>query len=482
MADLRLAQTFAEMAGKAKIKPVQRGHGIACVDCNVMVGQKSECDRQNVNGAAGSICAKTSRGGKGDGMTGFEWMARWGTLVLAVVVLAVGVLAGSGRAQELSALARLDAAASSLQAAGGGIDLQLALSQPVPWRVVTLDAPPRLVLDFREVDFGNSGAITGLGLPDGVVALRTGRFRPGWSRLVLELAGPYGVTLASMDTGGGTALVKVTLRPVAQVAFAAATGALNQGDWALPEPAPVAPAKRRQTGGAPLVVVLDPGHGGVDPGAETGNLNEAALVLTLALELQEALIRAGMRVELTRDTDVFVPLETRISVARAVGADLFLSLHADTIAEGVARGATVYTLADTATDAASAALAERHDRADLLAGVDLSEQDDLVATVLMEMARADTTPRANRLADALVASIKAAKLAMHKRPRLSAAFSVLKSPDIPSVLLELGFLSSDRDLANLQDADWRTRMVAALVAALAAWAVTDAAEAQLLRQ
>ena len=399
-------------------------------------------------------------------------------LGLAVLMLQQG----PAQAQELSALARLDAAASGLRASGGGIDLHLALSQPVPWRVVTLVEPPRLVLDFREVDFGPGGGVAGFDLPKGVVALRTGRFRPGWSRLVMELAGPYGVTSAAMETGGGTARVEVVLHPVTAEVFAAGAGVLNQGDWALPDPAPVAPPKRRQTGDAPLVVVLDPGHGGIDPGAETGSQNEAGLMLTFALELKEALIRAGMRVELTRQADVFVPLETRVSVARAMGADLFLSLHADAIAEGVARGATVYTLADTATDAASATLAERHDRADLLAGVDLSEQDDLVATVLMEMARIDTTPRADRLADALVASIRAAKIAMHKRPRLGAAFSVLKSPDIPSVLLELGFLSSDRDLANLQDAGWRARMVAAIAAALADWAIADAAEALLLRQ
>ncbi len=410
-------------------------------------------------------------------MAGFGVIARGLALGLAILFGQ-----GPGQAQELSALARLDAAASALTTSGGGIALHLALSQPVPWRVLMLDAPPRLVLDFREVDFGPGGSIAGLGLPKGVVALRTGPFRPGWSRLVLELAEPYGVRSAAMDTSGGAARVAVMLEPVTPEALTAGVGALNLGDWALPDPAPVAPAKRRQTGDAPLVVLLDPGHGGIDPGAESGSLHEAGLMLIFALELKEALIRAGIRVELTRDADVFVPLETRVSVARAVGADLLLSLHADAIAEGVAHGATVYTLADTATDAASATLAERHDRADLLAGVDLSDQDDLVATVLMEMARTDTTPRADRLADGLVAAIKAAKIAMHKRPRLGAAFSVLKSPDIPSVLLELGFLSSTRDLANLQDADWRGRMVAAIVTALADWAVADAAEALLLRQ
>lgn len=409
-----------------------------------------------------------------------------GWVKAAVTALLIcGASAGSAAAQTLSALARLDRAASDLTGDVGGIGLRLALSQPVPWRVITLDQPPRLVLDFREVDFG-PGGLAGMVLPDGVVAVRTGRFRPGWSRLVMELAGPYAVTSAAMATGagagGGGARVDLRLGPVTQKIFAAGVGAADQGLWALPEPAIVQSPRQRQTGDRPLVVVLDPGHGGIDPGAETAGRNEASLVLAFALELREAMIRAGMRVEMTRDADVFVPLETRISVAHAVGADLFLSLHADAIVAGVARGATVYTLADTASDEASATLAERHDRADLLAGVDLSGQDDLVATVLMQLARTDTAPRADRLADALVTAIKAAGLEMHKRPRLGAAFSVLKSPDIPSVLLELGFLSSDRDLANLQDEAWRASMIAAIVTAVSGWAVEDAAEAQLLRQ
>ncbi len=127
-------------------------------------------------------------------------------------------------------------------------------------------------------------------------------------------------------------------------------------------------------------------------------------MLTFARELKEALVRDGGRhVVMTREEDVFVPLETRISIARAAGADVFLSLHADALAEGEAVGATIYTLSDEASDEASATLAERHDRDDLLAGVDLTEQDDLVAGVLMDMARTETAPRTDRLAEALVA-------------------------------------------------------------------------------
>jgi N-acetylmuramoyl-L-alanine amidase len=154
---------------------------------------------------------------------------------------------------------------------------------------------------------------------------------------------------------------------------------------------------------------------------------------------------------------------------------VFLSLHADALAEGDAQGATVYTLAEDASDEASAALAERHDRDDLLAGVDLSAQDDVVAEVLMDMARTETTPRTERLAKAIVTAIKAADIRMHRHPHQTGGFSVLKSPDIPAALLEVGFLSSDRDFKRLADPEWRAGLAAALVQGLGTWASEDAA-------
>jgi N-acetylmuramoyl-L-alanine amidase len=227
-------------------------------------------------------------------------------------------------------------------------------------------------------------------------------------------------------------------------------------------------------------VVLDPGHGGIDPGAERDDVTEAELMLTFGRELKEALLRAGgINVVMTRDEDVFVPLETRISIARSAGADVFLSLHADALAEGEAVGATIYTLAEEASDAASAALAERHDRDDILSGVDLTGQDDVVAQVLMDMARAETAPRSERLSEALAEAIKAEGLKMHRIPRQRAGFSVLKSADIPSALIEIGFLSSARDFERLVDPEWRARMARALVAGVQAWALADAAASQL---
>ncbi|MFZ1728366.1 MAG: N-acetylmuramoyl-L-alanine amidase, partial [Albidovulum sp.] len=233
---------------------------------------------------------------------------------------------------------------------------------------------------------------------------------------------------------------------------------------------------------APLIVVLDPGHGGIDPGAEAGGVSEASIVLEFATELAAVLRGSGMKVVLTRQADVFVPLEARISIARAAGADVFLSLHADALAEGVAKGATVYTLSDKASDRASALLAQRHDRSDLLAGVDLAGQDDMLASVMMDMSRIETQPRSDRLAQALATSIGAAGIKMHRHPLQQAGFSVLKAPDVPSVLLEVGFLSSKSDRARLEDPEWRKALQSAIFAALQDWAVADAAEAKLIRQ
>jgi N-acetylmuramoyl-L-alanine amidase len=231
-----------------------------------------------------------------------------------------------------------------------------------------------------------------------------------------------------------------------------------------------------------LRIVLDPGHGGIDPGAERDGQRESDLMLSFAQELRDVLVRAGgFDVVLTRNDDTFVPLETRISIARAVAADVFLSLHADAISEGQADGATVYTLADRASDEASLKLAERHDRADLLAGIDLSDQDDVIAAVLLDMARTETKPRTNRLADALVSRLQET-IEMHTRPRMEAGFSVLKSADVPSVLLEVGFLSSPKDRANLIDPVWRQKAAQAIRDALSTWVDQERDIAQMTRQ
>ncbi|MDE3120398.1 MAG: N-acetylmuramoyl-L-alanine amidase [Paracoccaceae bacterium] len=402
---------------------------------------------------------------------------------LAVLAACLCLSAPAG-AQSLSALAQFDPAASTVADAGAGIAIDLTISQPVPYRISTLPDPDRLILDFHEVDWS---ALDPAAFAHGshVTALRAGLLVPGWSRLVLQLDGPYRVTQAEMATRdlNGRARVQISLAPTTREAFDKGAGAPPPvpGAWDMPKPAVLGPPKRRQTGEGPIVVVLDPGHGGIDPGSVQGKVDEKTITLAFARQLRELLVRNGIKVVMTRSGDYFVPLETRLSIARAAQADLFLSIHADAEWSGQARGATVYTLANKATDQASAELAARHDRNDIMAGVDLRNTTDRIATVLMDMARTETQPRSQAFAAALVAHIKGAQLEMHSRPEEGAAFSVLKSPDIPSALLELGYLSSKSDRQHLRDPAWRKRMAEAILAAIEAWAKADAAQAALVR-
>lgn len=408
--------------------------------------------------------------------------------VLMVALPMTAVQAQQAGPGKLSALARSEPERSGVRIAGEDLLFDLGLSQPVPWRLRYLAEPPRIVLDFREVDFTGLAWPRMVGQSNGqITEIRAGRVSDGWSRMVIALDRPRLVAEAELQTseGGATgvgALLRLRFQPTAPETFAIEAAVRDPAVWALPAPA-VTSTPRPPRGKGPLKVVLDPGHGGLDPGAEAGGLTEAQLMLTFALELKEALVRSGLaEVSLTREDNSFVPLETRVGLAHQAGAHVFLSLHADAVTEGVASGATIYTLAAAASDEAAAALAERHERDALMSGVDLTGQDDLIAGVLMDMARVETAPRSEKLADALVAALRGAKLPLHKVPRRGAAFSVLKAPDIPSLLIELGYMSSPADLARLRDPKWRAQMAEALVAGLGVWAVNDAAEAVLLRQ
>ena len=402
--------------------------------------------------------------------------------LIRIAVLWLG-LATAAAGQELSALAQVDTARSGIMDTGNGIVLSLGLSQPVPYRVRLLDRPRRLVVDFREVDWRGVDTAA-LDRSARVSAVQAGPLRPGWSRLVLELSAPQALERAEMtdDPLTGRAQLTMRLEPVTPAAFAERSVEAQSALWGLPEARELPPPRRRQDGSRPLRVVLDPGHGGVDPGAEVAGTVEAHLMLTFARELQAVLRRAGMQAVLTRNDDVFVPLETRISRSHAARADVMLSLHADALPEGYATGATIYTLSEKASNRAAQLLVERHERADLLAGVDLSGQDDAIAGVLMDLARTDTAPRSEALARALVAGLRRAGLPLHKHPNQSAGFSVLKAPDFPSALVELGFLSAPRDRARLTDPEWRARAAAAIGDALARWAEADAAKRPLLRR
>lgn len=400
------------------------------------------------------------------------------------ILAALWALAASAPAQEFSGLARIDPEASAITDAGRrGVFVDLHLSQGVPYRLFTLDGPPRLVLDFQEVDWTGLDPVALVGT-DRVRQARFGAYVPGWSRMVLELSGPMAVEEAELTLDEVTAAAHLALRlaPVSQDAFAAAAGPPYDPRWDLPEPAQVGQGVVRDPD-APLRVMLDPGHGGMDPGAEVGALREKDLMLTLARELREVLLRSGgFEVGMTRDDDRFVSLERRIALAHQDGAEVFLSLHADSLSEGLAHGATVYVLAQEASDTASALLAERHDRANLLSGVDLSAADDEVTDIMLDLARQETRPRTEALANALVSGMTNVGGPMNRRPKRAAAFSVLKAADTPSVLIEVGFLSSPRDLKNLENPEWRARITRGIRNGLQNWRDSDLSRRPLVRQ
>ncbi len=403
-------------------------------------------------------------------------------LVAAIMCLFWG--ASLAAAQDLTALARFDAEQSAVKDRWRGASIELMFSQGVPWRVFTLDDPRRLVVDFREVDWGGVYSLSADDT-ERVSAVRFGQYQPGWSRMVVDLAAPLGLSSADMrvDETIGQAALEIVLELVSDDEFASSAGAPDMVGWRNTPAAQVAKARMRQSGDGDITVVIDAGHGGIDPGAEHGNDTEKDLMLAMARELKDALLRAGrFNVILTREDDSFVPLETRVAIARHAEADLFLSLHADALGQGQATGATVYTLSETASDEASAALAERHDREDLLAGVDLSGQDDTIAGILMDLAWLENQPRSDAVANAIVLAFDQAGIALHKVPRRAAGFSVLKAPDIPSILIEVGYLSSKEDRDHITDPAWRATAVDAIRQAIESWVVTDAAIGNLVRQ
>lgn len=411
-------------------------------------------------------------------------LKKFAAALACLAFLSFSVFAQSSN-QELRATAKvIDAESTIKDRIFGGALIDLRLSQPVPYRVFTLGEPSRVVVDFLGLEW-NSLDAQAIEKSENILNIRFGVFQPGWTRMVLELKEPMRLQSSSLDvlTQSGQARLRLKLTPQDKTAFLADTGMPDDARWRPNKVEFDGTPKKRQNGDAPLVVFLDAGHGGVDPGAVVGNVVEKDLVLTFVKELEERLSRNGQfEVYVSRDGDQFVGLNERIISARRVGADVFLSFHADALAEGTASGITIYTLSNKASDQASAELTKAMDRAELLAGMDLSEQDDQIASVLMELARAETDQRSVELGQTLSEGVNAKLGLSRRRPVLSAGFAVLRAPDIPSILIELGFMTNPRDLANLQSETWRNRVQGGLESALLKWAIDDAVEADLLRQ
>ena len=378
--------------------------------------------------------------------------------ILRRLVLGLGLL--------LSAQA---AAAPEVTAVRLGLDsevtrLVLDLSEPIAYNLFTLPAPDRVVIDLPQTNWRPPSELDGRGI---VSRLRFGLFKPGTSRVVLDLAGPASVQqvmLLDGSDGQGNRLV-IDLAPATAGGVRPLTAARVQpASASAPFTAPGTAVKRRPS---KPVIAIDAGHGGADPGAiGAGGTYEKTITLAAARELKARLEASGRyKVVLTRDSDIFLRLRDRVLAARKAGADLFISLHADSIASPDIRGLSVYTLSERASDKEAAALAVRENKADLIAGVDLTGVEaPEVVNILIDLAQRETMNLSAHYASMLVEGLGEEVTLLRETHRF-AGFAVLKAPDVPSVLIELGYLSNPTEERLLRDRRYRARLIAAIARA-----------------
>jgi N-acetylmuramoyl-L-alanine amidase len=356
----------------------------------------------------------------------------------------------------------------------------LDLDKAIQFRAFALADPYRVVVDIPQVSFQlPAGAgVAGRGL---IKAFRYGLVMPGGSRIVFDLTGPAKVAkayvleasngqpprlvleLEEVDRTTFVQSLAADSRPELRPAIADATAAIPMAPAVAPKPA--TPLDSRP------VVVIDPGHGGLDNGTQSGTENEKTLVLGFGLALRDRIEKSGKyRVVMTRTDDTFIPLADRVRIARNQSAALFVSIHADALPrhEGDAQGASIYTLSDRGSDAEAERLAEAENKADAIGGVNLTEEPTEVADILIDLAQRETRTFSNRFARLLMGEMKTTAR-MHKNPLKSAAFKVLKAPDIPSVLVELGYVSNKTDMENLLSDNWRSRTAGSMAQAIDAF-------------
>lgn len=344
-----------------------------------------------------------------------------------------------------------------IEQSGETVRLTMALSRPIEVKASVMAGPDRVIVDLPSVNFqiqpGAARKNAGF-----VSAYRFGLFTADRSRIIIDLSQPAVVAKAEVrEQRGGFGELVIELKRAGRAEFQAAVSSERPSA----EPPAGIPAKRH--GDTRQLVVIDPGHGGIDPGAVVAAVAEKSVVLAFGLGLKEQLEASGRyRVMMTRDDDRFVPLGERVKIARAAGADLFISIHADSLTQAQqVRGATIYTGSERATDAESARLAAKENQADAVAGLDAAEDVQDVAGILMDLAKRETRTFSSVFARNLVEKL-GGSVKMHKVPLRSAGFRVLTAPDVPSVLIELGYMSSPKDAELLNSPEWRAQAVAAV--------------------
>lgn len=368
----------------------------------------------------------------------------------------------------LAALAGLSSPALAGRVSGVEVaeaSLVLRFDGPVEAaRTVVLAAPDRIAVDVTGAEPGSLGAPAGP-----VVGIRQGRFAADTTRVVFDMAAPRRVTATTVSDDGQSVTLSIapavagasSIPAKAWVPKAADAAARPKRRYALSielDPPVAGPPPPRIQGRAdrPLVVI-DAGHGGMDPGAiAPGGVREKDITLAVARAIRDELVRGGrVRVALTRDDDRFLVLQERAQIARGLKADLFISIHADSAPNTGATGATIYTLSEVASDATAARLAARENKADVINGINLSGQSADISSILIDLAQRETMNSSARFAELLHregGSLMPFRGTHHRM----AGFAVLKAPDTPAILLEVGYLTNPTDVARLVSAQGRT--------------------------
>lgn len=382
----------------------------------------------------------------------------------------------------------------------GGERLTFRLTEWCAHEAFALENPPRFVIDLPAMnwDMHHQEAVL---FPGSIVQhVRYGQHDADTTRIVLDLERPAyikGSFVAPVEEGGGYRLVVdyaagegkdqthetiLSLSPpegriepeapeeIPEPLMDRPTLPLaSESDVPVPLPKPVRPGANLPKDYRPLVI-LDAGHGGADPGAiGIGGAYEKYVTLAYSRHVKAALEKTGRyRVRLTRDGDRFIPLRRRVGFARESKGDVFLSLHADSAPRAGVRGLSVYSLSEQASDAEAAALASRENKADIIAGIDLSGASLDVADILIDLAQRETNNKSVQLADLLVSAMPE-RVRLLENPHRFAGFVVLKAPDIPSVLVEVGFLSNAHDEKLLDTREHRDLVAKGIITALDAF-------------
>jgi N-acetylmuramoyl-L-alanine amidase len=342
--------------------------------------------------------------------------------------------------------------------------LVLDLGAKVDFDIFLLDRPRRVVVDLPSLAWPTDQPTV-----DGLVQkIRFGQFTADKSRLVIDAKGPVRVAKSFLlpPSSGLPHRLVIDLVKTGNKEFADQVAkdraAKRSAKKAAPAPTPFTPKPRKQANSKP-VIVLDAGHGGVDPGALGRKAREKSVTLNFTRELAKQLRKTGKyKVYLTRNRDIYIPLRQRVNIARKHNADLFISIHADAIKRKNVRGMSIYTLSETASDKEAAALAKKENQSDIIAGIDFADQPPEVANILIDLAQRETKNLSVKFANLVVDNARG-KTRLLDRTHRFAGFRVLKAPDVPSVLIELGFLTNRSDEKQLLSTAWRRKVAGALV-------------------